>query len=95
MKDDTLKMKELVELWQQSTMTIKQFCLLHGVSRTRFYYWKNKVLLVDDNEKKSSFQKMHIPNTNFTGVIEYIHPLGHRLIFHQQVDVELLKTLFV
>jgi hypothetical protein len=91
MKENRTKMITAVNDWQQSGMSVDQYCQLHNLNRSGFYYWRKKILEPLEVSKSASFQLIDIPITS--GAVEYIHPAGHKIIFHQQVDANFLKNL--
>lgn len=81
----------MINDWQQSGKSVAQYCQVHQIKCALFYYWRKKILNPIAIEKPSKFQIVDVPIA--VGVVEYIHPDGHKIIFHQQVDASLLKNL--
>ncbi len=91
MKENRLKMTAAINEWQQSGMSVLEYCQLHQINRAMFYYWRKKILEPNETLKPSGFQIIDIPIA--VGAVEYIHPGGHKILFHQPVDALFLKNL--
>jgi hypothetical protein len=81
----------IVEQWQQSQKSIELFCKEQKLNSSIFHYWKKK--LIGTNTVPSKFQIVSMPSHTH-GMIEYIHPNGHKLIFNAPVSITELKKLF-
>ena len=93
MKENKLKMTAAITDWQESGMSVDKYCQAHQLNRGTFYYWRKKVLEPVEIVKPSRFQIIDVPITS--GSVEYIHPNGHKIIFHHQVDALFLKNLML
>jgi hypothetical protein len=81
----------IVEQWQQSGKNIELFCKEQNLSSGTFHYWKKK--LIGTNTDQSKFQVVCMPSNTY-GMVEYTHPIGHKLVFNTAITIAELKTLF-
>jgi hypothetical protein len=80
--------------WQESDKNITDFCAEHQIAEATFYYWRKKMSVIDQKGSAVIFQQLQLP-LQTQGNIEYIHPQGHRIIFHTAVSVDVLKQLIL
>jgi hypothetical protein len=88
----------LIEAWQASDLTQKQFCSQQAIAYSAFHYWFKKF-----REDKSLPApgpvfipvKVTSPSTKSIAgaAIELVMPDGRRVNFHQGVEVEFLRGL--
>ena len=93
--------KALIEKWNTSKSTMKEICGTHGISISAIKYWcrqfkaepkrkrKRKGFVpvaVCDSKREISF----VPADIFA---EIILQNGHRILFHQPVEVNILKAI--
>ena len=90
------KMFDLIEQWKSSGLSQKAFCLQYEVRYYVFHYWYKRYREAHNisSDNASSFIPLHI-NTSLSPAAgtELIYPNGRRLLFHQSVDVNFLKSL--
>jgi hypothetical protein len=87
----------MIEDWQQSGLSQKQYCLQHHIAYHVFHYWyrRSKLQTADNNSEPAAFVKLTSSAIN-TGVhTELLMPDGKRLIFYQPVSAGFLKALVV
>jgi len=88
------RMFELIEQWQQSGLSQKAFCEQHSIRYYVFHYWYRRYRMqhvVSNNG--SSFVKLQIAKPAGTSSVEIIYPGDIRLLFHEPVSSNYLKTL--
>lgn len=51
--------KIIFETYKKSNLSIKRFCLLHGLSRDQFRYWKEKLYVLEGYDFKSPYLPIH------------------------------------
>jgi len=90
--------RELIEKWQASDLTQKEFCAQQSIAYSGFHYWfkkfrEDKVLSRAD----SGFIPVKITSSasknNRTAALELVMPDGRRVNFHDGVEVEFLRAL--
>ena len=96
------QMFSMIESWQQSSLNQKAWCEQHSISYHVFHYWykKYKDIQLSEN-KKAGFIALQIqPSVAAASQIpsagvhtELVLPDGRRLLFHQPVSADYLKTL--
>lgn len=88
--------RELIEKWQTSDLTQKEFCSQHSIAYSGFHYWFKKFR--EENSLSNSDSgfipvKVTTSKGNRAVWIELVMPDGRRVNFHQGVDVEFLRAL--
>jgi hypothetical protein len=88
----------LIEAWQTSDLTQKQFCSQQAIAYSAFHYWFKKFR--EDKSlpaSGSAFIPVKVtsacPHNNAGAAIELVMPDGRRVNFHQGVEVEFLRAL--
>lgn len=89
MKSKKEKMAAAIADWEQSSISVTAYCRTSKIQKSTFYYWRKKLTAVNSPAK---FALLDTPQLQ-GGLIEYVHPNGHKLIFHQHVELSLLKVL--
>lgn len=78
----------LVDEWEQSGMSKKQFCQERNIAPSTFYYWCKKKSEVND------FMPVKIKEEAVeSSSTEVVFPTGARVIFHKGVTASFLKSL--
>mgnify|MGYP001793757952 CR=1 FL=1 len=94
-------MFSLIELWEQSKESQSNFCANHGVSLSKFGYWRNKWLASrasSEEAQSSSFipilaeQSQHSPSVDPASGYEIIYSNGVRLRL-PHLDLSVLPQL--
>ena len=87
----------LIENWQQSGLSQKDFCEQQQVSGPVFYYWYKRYRTNHDTvalKEAKGFVELRPDVTNSTGAaIELLLAGGHRLLFHQPVSASFIKAI--
>lgn len=80
--------------WQQSGLTQKAFCAQHNIAYHVFHYYYGR-FRIKENDKPPSFIKLQVASnaSSQSAHTELILPDGRRLLFHQQVSADFLKSL--
>jgi hypothetical protein len=89
MESNSKKMAAAITGWQQSGMSVTAYCRTSKIQKSVFYYWRKKLAA---GNAPAKFALLDTPRLQ-AGLIEYVHPNGHKLIFHQQVELSFLKAL--
>ncbi len=87
-------MFSLIEQWQQSGLTQKTFCEQHAIRYYVFHYWFKRYRMQQAGEDNAgSFVKLQVVKPSSGGAVEINYPGGIRIIFHDQVSSNYLKSL--
>jgi hypothetical protein len=81
----------MIESWQQSGLSQKQYCRQNNIPYHAFHYWYKRY-----REQQVSAVQAFVPLTvhqSFSGNVEIQYADGKRLIFHQPVSSDYLKVL--
>ena len=98
-KSEHLQEKKILnERWEQSGKSIIQFCRDENLSYHTFHYWRKKLAsknTVTTKKTGSKFIKLKSVSKEISGAgyCELILSNGHRLLFHQQPEVDFVKQL--
>ena len=86
----------VIDTWQSSDLSVRQFCKQEGLSEPSFYSWRKKLATCDspkDNKVKepasSDFIAVSLPETHSAG-LELILSSGNTLRIGPSVDNETL-----
>lgn len=89
------QMFEMIEQWQQSGLTKKAFCEQQSIKHHSFFYWykryRQKQSGIDNNE--SAFLKLQVASPVAAAMVEVHFPGGVRLLFHQAVSSDYIKSI--
>ncbi len=81
--------------WESGNQSQKTYCLEHNIQYYVFHYWLKRYR--DDMEgqkgKPASFVKLQVTPIAMVAHAELILPDGKRLVFHQPVGSDFLKSL--
>ena len=89
-------MFSLIENWQQSGLSQKNFCEQHQIAAHQFYYWykcyriKNDVPVI---QASKGFIELHWREPEPEAGIEVLLSCGHRILFHQPVAALFIKAI--
>ena len=95
--------RERVASWKSSGLTVREFCLRHGLTEASFHFWKRELPIRDagvtplSSSSPSSSQPMFVPVTVIpasTGSVEVRCPSGH-VVTLPACDASVLSNLFV
>ena len=89
------QMFKLIEQWQQSDLTQKEYCEQQSIKYHVFHYWYKRYRLEQPGTvgNNSSFVKLQIAKPVTAGAVEIHFPGGIRLFFHEPVSSNYLKAL--
>jgi hypothetical protein len=89
------QMFRLIEEWQQSNLTQKEYCEQQSIRYHVFHYWYKRYRQQQGgiDNKNSSFVKLQISKPVTTGAVEIHFPGGIHLFFHEPVSSNYLKAL--
>jgi len=85
----------MIESWQQSGLSQKQFCLQNNIAYHIFHYWYRRYRLKQTvgTGDAGDFIPLTINGSICAACIELQLPNGKRILFHQPVSAEYLKVL--
>jgi hypothetical protein len=89
-----------ISRWQQSGLTQKAWCDKNNVAYGTFHYWYKRYRSQEedtiDHEDTGGFVQLMVDTSPVSSSrCELLLPDGKRLVFHQPVSAEFLKTLIV
>ena len=89
------QMFQLIEQWKQSGLSQNAFCEQHSMRFHKFYYWYKCYRRVNEipDEDNKGFVKLKIEKTLPASSVEIHFPCGVRVLFHEPVSSNYLKTL--
>lgn len=87
------QMFSLIEQWKQSGLTQKAYCEQSGLSYHMFHYWYKRYRDKNTSEGATSFVKLQVQPSAIQPHVELLLPDGRRLLFHQPVGSDYLKTI--
>ena len=90
-KTNDEEMFAVIEEWQRSKLSQKQYCRDHGLGYHIFHYWYRKYRGLQATPATSGF--VQIKPVTAGPFAEFCFPGGSRVIFHEPVGVEYLKAL--
>lgn len=90
--------RELIEAWQTSALTQKEFCAQQSIAYSGFHYWFKKFRQAKSlPHARSGFMSVKVTSSgsgnNYSAPIELILPDGRRVNFHEGVDAQFLRAL--
>ncbi len=81
--------------WENSNQSQKTFCLQHNIRYYVFHYWLKRYR--EDHQgkkgKPTSFVKLKVTQSARIAHAELVLPDGKRLLFHEPVSSDFLKSL--
>jgi hypothetical protein len=89
--------RELIQSWQASELTQKQFCAQYSIAYSAFHYWFKKFRKTLP-EVNPGFAPVKMAASKSSGnggqvLIELVLPDGKRVNFFQGIDVQFLRDL--
>ena len=89
------QMFELIEQWKQSGLSQNAFCERQSIRFHKFYYWykcyRKQYDMADNNSV--DFVKLKVEEPRAASSVEIHFPGGVRVLFHEPVSSNYLKTL--
>lgn len=84
----------MIERWQQSGLTQKQYCQQQDIPYHSFHYWHKRYRsFANESKSDDSPFTLLLPPADIICHSELSLPDGRRLIFHQPVTADFLKIL--
>lgn len=95
--------RELIEEWSASSLTVTDFCRLHGVSTASFYNWRRKLMAADyesgeriaepnqDAAQSGSFVPVELTTTEVSDPSEAVAQAGSamvRIVLPSEIRIE-------
>jgi hypothetical protein len=89
------QMFQLIEQFKQSGLSQNAFCEQQSIRFHKFYYWYKCYRRVNDipDENNGGFVKLKIEKPMVASSVEMHFPRGVRILFHEPVSSNYLKTL--
>ncbi len=89
------QMFAMIEQWHTSGLTQKAFCEQRAIRYYVFHYWYKRYRLQQDGAENNtgSFVKLQVVKPSSGGPIEINFPGGIRILFHEPVSSNYLKSL--
>jgi len=93
-KDDQVQetMFASISIWQQSGLTQREWCRQQDIPYHIFHYWYRKFKDQQGPAGNGSFVQIAMTSTPATGC-EVVFTDGTRIVFHQPVTAQYLKSL--
>ena len=82
------EMRPIIEKWEDSGLTKKEFCEQQGIAPSVFYYWYKKYKTQDN---PAGFVPIKIKNNTKAGQLEIHYPNGVKLKLSSDVSPSLLR----
>ena len=84
-----------IDQWKKSNQSQKAYCLEHNIRYYVFHYWFKRYRdgKAEKKELPSSFVKLQVKQSPTKAHAELIMPDGKRLVFHEAVSSDFLKSL--
>jgi hypothetical protein len=84
-----------IKKWKSSNQSQKAYCLEHNIRYYVFHYWFKRYRdhQAEKKDNPPSFVKLSITEPVSMAYAELILPDGKRLVFHQRVSSDVLKSL--
>lgn len=82
------EMRPIIEKWEDSGLTKKEFCKQQGMAPSVFYYWYNKYKTQDT---PAGFVPIKIKNTTKADQLEIHYPNGVKLKLSSDISPSLLR----
>jgi transposase-like protein len=87
-------MFSIIRQWQQAGLNQKQYCQQHNIQYHVFHYWYKQFR--DEQQETATthkrFIQLNTPTIAGDAFAELVLANGNRLIFHQPVSSDYLKT---
>ena len=90
MRRTSAEIKNLLELFSQSGIAAKEFCLLHSISEAGFYKWRARYVN-KSTSKENNFVQLHETSDLKNGKVLFAEVSGIRI--YQAVTASYLKEL--
>lgn len=89
------QMYSYIQQWENSHQSQKAFCLEHNIRYYVFHYWLKRYREETECNKDTptSFVKLKVTPSALLATAELVLPDGKRLVFHEPVSSDFLKSL--
>ena len=89
------QMLSVVKDWKESGQNQVSYCKSKSIPYHRFHYWYKRYKMDHSpaDDYRSSFIEVQLTAPPIHNTAEVIYPDGKRILFHQGVEVNYLKTL--
>jgi len=87
------QMYSLIESWQESGKTQREFCKNYNLAYTAFHYWYKKYRLSQQPTTPSAFIPLQIPPNIKNPIAEITFPDGRRFTFYSGMNLSFLERL--
>ena len=83
-----------IQEWLRIGGTVSSYCAQHGLTKSRFYYYKKEILdVTDTNSQSNKFKSIAMSQSSTGSLFSIQYANGTVLHIHQMVDMAILKTL--
>jgi hypothetical protein len=83
-----------INRWQQSALSQKQYCVENNIAYYVFHYWYKRYRDEHGINHSPSFIQMNVQSSaSSSPVVELVLVDGTRLLFHQHVSSDYLKSI--
>jgi hypothetical protein len=79
--------------WQQSGLTQKSYCIQNNIGYHIFHYWYKCYRDNYSPAKQTSFIPLQVQPASTIPMVELLLSDGKRILFHQMVSSDYLKSL--
>ena len=85
----------MIEAWQQSGLSQKQYCLQNNIAYHIFHYWYKRYRdkQIAQGSNSAGFIPLTVNGVSSTGYVEVQFPDGKKILFHGPVSVDYLKAM--
>lgn len=90
------RMFNLISGWQQSEVSQKLYCEQHGIRYHVFHYWYKRFRESRADNKVRTFIPLQIKAPATAGInagIELVLANGNRILFHEPVSADFIKSI--
>ncbi len=85
------EIKEILKEYEESNLTVREFCELYSISEQTLYNWRNKYY--PKVEEPGHFVTMELATPGAAGIFAELEMQGKTLRFFQPVSAEFFKAL--
>jgi hypothetical protein len=89
MKYTSEQMQVVINEWQTSGLSKKEFCRQRNISYHTFHYWCKRLI----SPRATGFTEMRVQSREPIRECEIMFPSGARMIFHGEPSVSWLREL--
>jgi hypothetical protein len=85
----------MIDAWQQSGLSQKQYCLQNNIAYHIFHYWYKRYRdkQAGNGGDPAGFIPLIVNGASSTGYVELQFPDGKKILFHGPVSVDYLKAM--